>query len=356
MKILYTSSPPETIPGGLVFFELRNRVMSRIKTKIWKTYSHAGVVFTSAVTGSPRPWVSYMDEIYGLITTPLDTFLDSDAVASWAIRPLNQGFCHAFKRSIQHHSAVESHLCISEDGEIHGTFDEELKIILGAPVNDRGTNLGYVMSIIRDASQASGIPEQRQRVVEFDDEPTEDDCTVFQATEEVSTDGMLKAINNLLSSLNLTLNTPTPPIHTLISQPHPLFSDTVYVMDRKPRQPRSRSKIYPTLSEERRHAAGIIAKLFSTGLGGEETGMMFEEELETTVLARRGRTDMIKSLVEDLHGVIENHLRVSKEALTDPKKKTEYNESIENIITAEGSLLAAVDLPKKLVYDKFLHE
>lgn len=365
MKILYTSMVPANLTGGIILFGMKDRIMSKIKSKIWKTFSHAGVIYRSSFTGSERIWVSYMDEIYGLVSCPLSSFLNSPAINGWVIRPLTDPVTpiySRFKEKIANHSNDDSNLYISEEGEIAGSFDEELKTILGIPVRMGGsgmnTNVGYVEDILEETCNSMGIVSGRGKKIEFDDECAEEEELMERLKVVESTGGLLNSVNNLLSMVNLTTQSVHSPIQPLISHHHKILADFIY----HPSPDFSisgghgiQSSIFPSLSEERKHAAGVISKMFQSGLGSEELNEVFEEELETTTLARRGRNELSKELLVDLLDRMDSHLShiktlLEKKTLPTTSDKKTYNENLHELITAEGSMLTHMGIERKLNY------
>lgn len=363
MKILYTDVIPGNLIAGVVFFSLKGRVMSAIKSKIWKTFTHAGVLYRSFVSGKDKVWVSYMDEIYGLVSCPLDRFFHSENIREWAIRPLKEPqvvLSRVFKECVMNHSGEDSHLYISDGGEISGSFDDELKTILGIPVTEKvsgmNTNLGYVGDILNDTCRKLGIRAEKEKSIEFDDEVEQEEELMEKLHTPPTEEEMLKSIHQLLSAVNLTTQSIRPPIQSLISQPHGILEDTLY----KPSETFSvevsggvASSIYPTLTEERRQVAEVISKMFVSGLAGEGVREVFEEELDTTLIARRGRTEMTRELVGDLLDILDRHLSHSK-ALLDKKTlpnrldRETYNQLLQDLVTAEGSLLLHLNMERKI--------
>jgi len=364
MKILYTDVIPCNLISGIVFFTLRERVMSVIKSKIWKTFSHVGVVYKSSVSGTEKNWISYMDEIYGLVTCPLDRFIHSESMVSWAIRPLaepQQAFSSVFRNCIVQHSSEDSSLYISEEGEISGSFDDELRTILGIPIEARdpglNTNLGYVEDILTDTCRKLGMKTEKDRVLEFEDDREREEELMETLSPRVSEkEELLKTIHQLLGMVNLTTQTVRPPIQNLISQPHKILQDVLY-------QPSENfsvhvsgglsNSIYPNLTDERRHAAEVISKMFASGLASEGVREVFEEELDTTVLARRGRAEMTRELLGDLLDILDRQLQhaktlLDKKTLPNKSDRETYNQILQDMITAEGSLLAHLGLERKL--------
>lgn len=376
MKILYADVIPANVFAGIIFFNLKARVMSAIKSKIWKTFSHTGVVYRSAVSGVDKMWISYMDEIYGLISCPLDRFIQSESVVGWAIRPLKEpqsSFARVFKECVMKHSGEESHLYISEEGEITGSFDDELRTILGIPVCERvegfNTNIGYVEDILQDVCQRFGMKTDREKSIEFDDERDQEEELMEQLSsipsgkvpDPKSGEEMLKSINQLLGMVNLTTQTVRPPIQVLISQPHRLLQDGLIKPSdvfRVEVSEGASNSIYPNLGEERKHVAEVISKMFASGLSTEGVREVFEEELDTTVLARRGRSEMTKELLEEMLNSLEHSLSLSKillEKNTSPTaiERQTYNESLQELVTAEASLLVHLGMERKVNIGKF---
>lgn len=365
MKIVYTSIVPANLTGGIILFGLKDRIMSKIKSRIWKTFSHAGVVYKSSFTGSERIWISYMDEIYGLVSCPLNSFLNSPALNGWIIRPLTEPVTPIytrFKEMIANHSNDDSNLYISEEGEIAGSFDEELKTILGIPVRMGGsgmnTNLGYVEDILEETCNSMGIVTGRGKKIEFDDEYSEEEELMERLRVVESEGGLLKSVTNLLSMVNLTTQSVHSPIQPLISHQHKILADFVYHPSSDFSTARGhgmQSSIFPSLSEERKHAAGVISKMFQSGLGSEDLNEVFEEELETTTLARRGRNELSRELLVNLLDSMDSHLThiktlLDKKTLPTTADKKIYNEKLHDLITAEGSMLVHLGVQRKINY------
>jgi len=360
MNILYTTTVPQPLSGGLVFFRMRGRTMSKIKSKIWKTFSHVGIIYKSSFTGMEKSWVSFMDEVYGLITCPMEAFLSSPELEGWMVRPMVEMDPEDYKRFkgvIRDHSGDDSNLSIDpETFEILGSFDDELKNILGIPVvsKPRGlnTNLGYVEDILSETCSLLGIEPRKPLTIGFSDEYDNEDEIIEGISPAVVEDGLLKTVNNLLGMVNLTTYDVRPPIQNLISRPHKLLEDRLY----QPVTggfPAIQTSIFPSLTEERCHVADIIAKIFSSGLSGEGLHEVFEEELDTTTMARRGKTEMTRELIEDLMTVLDRHLHhiktmLDKKTLPTTEDKRIHNENLSELITAEGSLLAHTGITRKL--------
>lgn len=368
MEILYVDVVPGSLVAGLIFFRLKGRVMSVIKSKIWKTFSHLGVVYRSSVSGVNKHWVSYMDEIYGVISCPFDRFIISESVCAWTIRPLKEpqtALERPFRNSIARYSRDDSHLYISEEGEITGSFDDELRTILGIPVCNRirgfNTNIGYVEDILGDTSEKIGAKPNREKVVEFDDERDREEELMGQVSPLPSGEEMLKSINQLLCMVNLSTQSTRPPIQVFISQPHQLLQDVLFKPSEVFRVEVSggaSNSIYPNLGEERKHVAEVISKMFASGLSTEGVREIFEEELDTTILARRGRTDMTKELLEEAMNILDGHLSLSKTLLVKNPPPTvaereAYNQSLQELVTAKGSILVHLGLEIRFTARKF---
>jgi len=375
MDILYISdSVPEYVKGGIILFNLKDRVMSRIKNKVWKTLSHAGVLYQSMVSGQPTTWVTYMDEIYGIISAPLHVFLRNESLVrgddnsrGWAIRHIpnfDSTTSRALNLAISRHSQEDSHLGIDGDNNIMGSFDDELKSILGIVDNDnRGkefvpnynTNIGFVFDILKDFWIEMKIAESElpksNKIGFSEDEIVEDDLIRSFARMNTTTEELLKSVNQLLSMVNLSTHTINPPIQPLITKPLPLFDNKLIVPSegfyRNPRNNGS-SNIYPRITEERQHVAAVISRMFESGLGTEGVREYFEEELETTTLARRGRTELTVEYARDLTVAVKDQLLKTKELLNTVKlsklERESYNGLLQNLVVAQGSLLAHLNI------------
>lgn len=369
MDILYTSDRiPEYVKGGIIMFNMKDRVMSKIKNKVWKTLSHVGVLYQSMVSGSPTTWVTYMDEIYGIISIPLSTFIRNESIPrekGWAIRYIpnfDSNTSRILNEAIGKHSSEDSHMGMDEDNNITGSFDDELKMILGIPTEDGpkeyNTNVGFVIDILQDfwtGMQVSGEDIPKINSIGFsDDEIAKDDLV----KSFYKPDDLLKSVNQLLSMVNLTPHTINAPIQPFITDPLPLFdnrlivpSDTFYDNFGKT----TVNNMYPSITEERQHVAAIIARVFESGLGNEDVREYFEEELETTTLARRGRSELNREYARDMIKASMDHLIATKNLLTKYSvSKTDrelYNMLLQDIVVAQGSLMThhnIDDIPVKL--------
>lgn len=372
MDILYISDAvPEYVKGGVILFNLKDRVMSRIKNKVWKTLSHAGILYQSMVSGQPTTWVTYMDEIYGIISAPLHVFLRNESLVrgdenarGWAIRHIpnfDSITSRALNLAISKHSQEDSHLGIDEDNNIMGSFDDELKSILGIVDNEnRGkeynTNIGFVFDILKDFWTEMKISESdlpKPNKIGFSEDEIAEDDLIRSFAAMNTTEELLKSVNQLLSMVNLTTHTINPPIQPLITKTLPLFDNKLIVPStdfyKNPRNNGS-SNIYPRITEERQHVAAVISRMFESGLGAEGVREYFEEELETTTLARRGRTELTVEYARDLVISLRDQLLKTKDLLGSSTVKLSklereaYNGLLQNLVVAQGSLLAHLNI------------
>ena len=373
MDILYTSDRiPDYVKGGIIMFNLKDRVMSRVKNKVWKTLSHAGILYQSSVSGTPTTWVTYMDEIYGIISVPLHVFLRSSSLPrtrGWAIRYIpnfDSEISRSLNNSISKHSSEDSHLALDEDNHITGSFDDELKSILGIPLEptsskEYNTNLGFVMDILRDFWMENHINNEdcRQTFVSFtDDELAQHDLmtSFYQAHD------LMKSVQHILNMVNLSTYTLTPPIQPLLTGVLPLFdsklivpSDEFYNQEIYKSPPPT---ILPNITEERQHVAEVISRIFETGLGSESVSEYFEEELETTALARKGRAELTIEYTQDLIHALVGQLELMKSiidvhGLPTKHEKESYNARLQDLIVAQGSLITHLGLTDvKIPIDK----
>jgi hypothetical protein len=102
--------------------------------------------------------------------------------------------------------------------------------------------------------------------------------------------------------------------------------------------------LLPSITEERQHVAEIISRIFESGLGSEDVHEYFEEEIETTVLARKGRGELTLEYVKDLLTGIGKQLEFTKQlidihGLPTKVEKEVYNANLQELIVAEGSLI-----------------
>lgn len=367
MDLLYaTSGIPDHVKGGIIMFNLKDRVMSRIKSKVWKTLSHTGVLYQSLVSGKPKTWVIYMDEIYGIVSCPLDEFLFINSIAGadirpWAIRYIDN-FDHttsaALNAALAKHSQEDSNLGLDEDNRITGSFDDELRSILGLPrahededdLTRTNTNLGFVFDVLQDFWRSLKISETklgRESSIGFsEDEIIEDDLlrSFYNGKNLSNTDGLMKTVHQLLSMVNLTTHTINPPIQPLLTKPLPCFSNTLVVpTDTFYSGPGRRLNhlAYPRIAEDRQHVATVIASMFESGIGTEGVREFFEEEIDTTTLARRGRNELTVDLTRDLARSVIKHLEYTRGLLINSPKavRETYNATIYDIIVAQGSLM-----------------
>jgi hypothetical protein len=359
MDILYTSDHiPDYVKGGIIMFTLKDRVMSRVKSKVWKTLSHAGILYQSSVSGSPTTWVIYMDEIYGIISVPLHTFLRNSSLPrtrGWAIRYIpnfDNSVSRALNNAISKHSSEDSHLSLDEDNHITGSFDDELKSILGIPLEpstihkEYNTNLGFVMDVLKDfwEEMQVGPGEKTSSITFADDELAQHDLMQsFYQTHD-----LMKSVQHILNMVNLSTYTITPPIQPLLTGPLPLFESRLIV----PSDEFYNQGIYlappptilPNITEERQHVAEVISRIFESGLGSDSVSEYFEEELETTSLARRGRHELTAEYTQDLVQAVVSQLELMKNiidihGLPTKLEKETYNAQLQDLIVAQGSLV-----------------
>lgn len=359
MDILYTSDQiPDYVKGGIIMFTLKDRVMSRVKSKVWKTLSHAGILYQSSVSGSPTTWIIYMDEIYGIISVPLHIFLRNSSLPKskgWAIRYIpnfDNSVSRALNNAISKHSSEDSHLGLDEDNHITGSFDDELKSILGIPLEpstthkEYNTNLGFVMDVLKDfwEEMQVGAGEKTSSITFADDEIAQHDLMQsFYQTHD-----LMKSVQHILNMVNLSTYTITPPIQPLLTGPLPLFeprlivpSDEFYHQGIYLAPPPT---ILPNITDERQHVAEVISRIFESGLGSDSVREYFEEELETTSLARRGRHELTTEYTQDLIQSLVSQLELMKRiidvhGLPTKLEKETYNAQLQELIVAQGSLM-----------------
>jgi hypothetical protein len=359
MDILYTSDRiPSYVKGGIIMFSLKDRVLSRVKSKVWKTLSHAGILYQSSVSGTPTTWVIYMDEIYGIISVPLHVFLRSSSLPrsrGWAIRHIpnfDNMVSKCLNAAISKHSSEDSHLALDADNHITGSFDDELKSILGIPVDHKGqrdynTNLGFVMDILRDFWKEMNVSHEDNKTssVSFadDDVAQHDLMQSFYQNHD-----LMKSVQHILNMVNLSTYTITPPIQPLLTGDLPLFESRLVV----PSDEFYQQEIFngpppaflPHITEERKHVANVISRIFESGLGSDDVRDYFEEELETTTLARKGRTELTVEYTRDLVHVLVSQLELMKNiidvhGLPTKLEKETYNARLQELIVAQGSLV-----------------
>jgi len=361
MDILYTSDRiPDYVKGGIILFSLKDRVMSKVKSKVWKTLSHAGILYQSSVSGSPTTWVIYMDEIYGLISSPLHVFLKNGSLPrkrGWVIRYIpnfDTPTCKALNNAILKHSSEDSHLALDENNHITGSFDDELKSILGVPPSsceekNYNTNLGFVFDVLRDFWREMDVSLQdneKNTVVSFFD----DDVAKYDLLNSFyQSHDLMSSVQHILNMVNLSTYTITPPIQPLIIGSLPLIESRLIVPSDQFYEQEIYMKAYsgsllPSITEERQHVAEIISRIFESGLGSEDVHEYFEEEIETTVLARKGRGELTLEYVKDLLTGIGKQLEFTKQlidihGLPTKVEKEVYNANLQELIVAEGSLI-----------------
>lgn len=372
MDILYTSDViPDYVKGGIILFAMKDRVMSRIKSKVWKTLSHVGILYQSMVSGHPTTWVTYMDEIYGIISSPLNVFLRNESLPKergWAIRYIpnfDSTTSRCLNLAISKHSQEDSNLGIDEENHIMGSFDDELKSILGIPLVDNeescgyNTNIGFAMDILHDFWTELKISESdlpRQNTIGFsEDEIAEDDIVKSFYSKGTSSDELLKSVNQLLSMVNLSTYTINPPIQPLLTKPLPLFDNKLIVpseafyANNKIGKRVSLNSIYPTINEERQHVAAVISRMFESGLGADGVREYFEEELETTTLARRGRNELTEEFSRDFAQAVIDQLKkarelISKSSSLSRAERESYNGMLQNLVVSQGSLMTHLNI------------
>jgi hypothetical protein len=358
MDILYTSDRiPTYVKAGIIMFTLKDRVMSRVKSKVWKTLSHAGILYQSSVSGSPTTWVIYMDEIYGIISIPLHVFLRSSSLPrtrGWAIRYIpnfDSTVSKCLNAAISKHSSEDSHLALDEDNHITGSFDDELKSILGIPVDHSGrkeynTNLGFVTDILHDFWKEMNVCcEDKSSSISFaDDDIAQHDLmqSFYQSHD------LMKSVQHILNMVNLSTYTITPPIQPLLTGDLALFESRLIV----PSDEFYQQEIFntpppvflPNITEERKHVAEVISRIFESGLGSDAVREYFEEELETTTLARKGRTELTMEYTRDLVQNLVAQLEMTKNiidlhGLPTRLERETYNAKLQELIVAQGSLI-----------------
>jgi hypothetical protein len=368
MDILYTSTGiPDHIKGGLIMFNLHDRVMSRIKSKVWKTLSHVGILYQSLVSGKPKTWVIYMDEIYGIISCPLEEFIFIDSLKApsqnrpWAIRYIenfDSSVSTALNKAVGLHSHEDSNLGLDENNRITGSFDDELRSILGVPRKSQAegngeatnTNLGFAFDILSDFWKLMRVSEDqlvRETSVGFsEDEIIEDDLLrSFYNGNVGGGDELMKTVNRLLSMVNLTTHTINPPIQPLLTKPLPLFTNFMVVPTDVFYREEGRKVnhfTYPHIAEERQHVATVIASMFESGIGTDGVREYFEEEIETTILARRGRGELTAELARDYILTVLKYIEKTRGALENAKSKVDretHNGHLYDLIVSQGTLM-----------------
>lgn len=330
--ILHIYSLDKLPSSGIMLFSTRSRVMSVVKTKIWRTFSHVGVIYPSAVTGTKKPWISYLDEIYGMVSMPLVNFLAVNDFIDWVIRTPSvvfdeQRWTNAIKRNI----IRDSNLKVLPDGTLGGSFETELRHILGMDENDRKcNNIGFVKDVLDDYYR--GICDQSKKI-SFEDENHVFGIEVRGGSE----DALLKTIKQILGLVNLTIQSIHPPIQYFMNPMLTDLSDTYY---------RDGGLKYPHLpnaamENDRDHAASIVANMFSAGLGDESIFGHFSEEIDTTVAAKLTREDMSREMVSDILSAIKSHLAISKKLIGEPpaEQKVLWNGSLEDLFASVGVML-----------------
>lgn len=347
--ILHIYSLEKLPNSGIIMFSTRTRVMSVVKTKIWKTFSHVGVIYPSAVTGTKKPWISYLDEIYGMVSMPLINFLAVNDFIDWVIRTPSvvfdeQRWTSAIKRNINR----DSNLKVLPDGSLGGSFETELRHILGMDDDDRrSNNIGFVKDVLDDYYR--GICDQSKKI-SFEDENHVFEIVVKGGSE----DALLKTIKQILGLMNITIQSIHPPIQFFMNPMLTDLSDTYYRDGglKYPHLPNAR------MESDRDHAADIVAKMFSVGLGDAGIFGHFSEEIDTTVAAKRTREDMSREMVSDILSATKNQLMISKKMFGEltPEQKVLWNGSLEDLFASFGVLLThlnqddvSLDIRKYLV-------
>lgn len=330
--ILHIYSLEKLPTCGLILFSIRTRVMSVVKTKIWRTFSHVGVIHPSAVTGTKKPWVSYLDEIYGMVSMPLVNFLSGNDFVDWVIRtPSVMLDEHKWTNAIKRNITRDSNLKILPDGTIGGSFETELKHILGIDEDDRRcNNIGFVKDVLDE--YCGGAQSQKQ--VSFEDDQHHFGIEIKVGSE----DALIKTVKQILGLVNLTTQSIEPPITYFMNPLLTDLSDT-YFRDGGLKYP-SHHKSH--MDGDREHIAEIVAKMFSAGLSGDE-GLFghFSEEIDTTVAAKQTRDDISREIVSDVISTVKTQLSISKNAMgnINQNQKDAWNGALEDLFASFGVLL-----------------
>lgn len=351
-KILHIYSIEKLPSSGIILFSTRSRVMSVVKTKIWRTFSHAGVIYPSSVTGVKKPWVSYLDEIYGMISMPLAIFLSSNDFIDWVIRVPSVAFDEKrWAVSIKKNITRDSNLNINPDGTLGGSFETELKHILGLDEDDRkSNNIGFVKDVIDDYYE--DVSRQPTKKISFDDDQHVFGIQVRGGSE----DALLKTIKQILGLVNITIQSIQPPINYFMNPMLIDLSDIYY---------RDGGIMYPIshntrMESDRDHAASIVANMFSAGLGNDDIFTHFSEEIDTTDAAKRTRDDMSREMVSDVISSLKTQLAMSINIMGEisKKHKEDWNGSLEDLFASLGVLLTHLNYDdvnldvKKYIYQQ----
>lgn len=323
----------EKLPNcGIILFSIRSRVMSVVKTKIWRTFSHVGVIYPSAVTGTKKPWISYLDEIYGMVSMPLVNFLSGNDFVDWVIRTPSvmldeQKWTRAIKKNISR----DSNLKVLPDGTIGGSFETELKHILGIGEDNRSSNnIGFVRDVLDE--YCGGIEVSKQ--VSFEDDQHQFGLEIRGGSE----DTLIKTVKQILGLVNLTTQSIEPPITYFMNPLLTDLSDTYY---------RDGGLKYPPLHKthmesDREHVAEIVAKMFSAGLGEDESLFgHFTEEIDTTVAAKHARDEISREMVSDTISALKDHLTITKNIMSKctREERDAWNGSLEDLFASFGVIL-----------------
>lgn len=362
MQVDFCEYAEDLVSNGIILFRLEDKVMSRVKTRIWKTYSHVGIVYQSLAGGTLQPWISYMDEIYGIVSMPFGIFVGTHNFPQdrgWMIRPLGvTGNPENMRKAIRNHVHEDSHITLLEDGSLGGGFEYELKSILGIPISDKpqdsNTNIGFVLDILRDYWDLEGVSGDLSiKQVSFEDQVqnNEDLVNMFVHTGHSEND-ILKSVYNLLGLVNITTYTIKPPIHVFFNSGFPDF-DNKFIVKKGPVTKRKlNSNQYLMVGEMKKHVAEVVAKIFEVGLGNEEVSEHFGEELETSALAKSTRGKILKENLEDMFNCMTTQIAVCKKLLAknklDDNEKIVWNNSLEELLSAYMSMAAQLNHPLKV--------
>lgn len=291
---------------------------------------------------------------------PFDVFIRHPSLSArrgWALRPLSVGHEH-LRSALRAHVHEDSHLAISPDGRVAGSLENELRTILGIPVDKeptsgKNTNMGFVEDILIDLWRIAGVSRSswdRTPTITFDSEEDDNDAIMELFREGKSSDkptALIRAVQNILGLVNITSHAPHPPVYPYLTRSLPLFADTLIVpSDNFTAPPIHTSwKGYLNLTDERERAAAIVAEIFERGLASEGVYNIFEEELDTSRLASRGKREITVELLNQLTDRLDHHLMLIH---NNPLRRQEYNASIEDIAESIGSLIVHTGSSRKL--------
>jgi hypothetical protein len=240
-----------------------------------------------------------------------------------------QRWTSAIKRNITR----DSNLKILPDGTLGGSFETELKHILGIDEDDRSNNnIGFVKDVLDEYYRGRCEPIKQ---VSFEDEHRQFGIEIRGGSEDL----LLRTVKQILGLVNLTSQSIEPPIKYFLNPLLTDLSDTYYRDGgiKLSRIPDNNIK----LETDREHAASVIAKMFSAGLGDDGLLGHFSEEIDTTVAAKQTKDDMTREMLSDTMSAMRTQLSISKQSMKNvtEEERALWNTSLEDLFASFGVLL-----------------